>query len=38
LHARRQVIAYLHDPHDPEQVFTTLGPRYAGAAGCYRAS
>jgi len=35
LHARRQVIAYLHDPHIADKLFTTLGPRYAARPGGY---
>jgi large subunit ribosomal protein L17 len=35
LHARRQVIAYLHDPHIADKLFTTLGPRYAKRNGGY---
>src|SRR6202051_73774 len=35
LHARRQVIAYLHDPYLADKLFTTRGPRYAARPGGY---
>jgi large subunit ribosomal protein L17 len=35
LHARRQVLSYLHDRAITEKLFSTLAQRYSGRAGGY---
>src|SRR5512147_3194544 len=35
LHARRQVLSYLHDRVITEKLFSTLAQRYSGRAGGY---
>ena len=35
LHARRQVLSYLHDRAIAEKLFSTLAQRYSGRAGGY---
>ncbi len=35
LHARRQVLSYLHDRTITEKLFSTLAQRYSGRAGGY---